>query len=46
MDPKELQEKAEKAAWELTQKPSVYMKLVRAINWLAILIGKIVSVFK
>lgn len=44
--PKDLQEKAEKVAWELTQKPSVYMKLVRVINSVALVIGKLMAMFK
>lgn len=46
MTSKDLKEKAEKIAWELSKKPSIYIKLIRIINWLGLLAGWVCMPFK
>jgi hypothetical protein len=45
MDKKSLEEKAQDLAWEVSKRPSVYIKLVRLINKVALALGWIRSLF-
>ncbi len=45
-DKKTLEEKAQDLAWEVSKRPSTYMKLIRLINKGALAIGWVLSLFK
>jgi hypothetical protein len=46
MEKKSLEDKAQKLAWEVTKRPWLYMKLVRAINKGALAVGWVLSLFR
>lgn len=46
MDQKDLEQKAQDLAWEVTKRPWLFIKIVRVINKLSLAVGWVISLFK